>query len=759
MAFNAGFGHAVHGIATIPDTATVFSVDNLNTSGAGSLEAALTAAGTDKIITFNVGGSISLDVLVVAIATARIWVLGSTAPSPINITNGEIRFDDDNTTAVFIEGLRWRTGDQTSAGITHTDPSSVDTLGISGEAIDTVIIKSCSFAYGLDELLRIRNALTKISNICILDCIFAEPLHHSIHPTDPHSYGPLITDSLNITMAGNIHTHHNRRTPRFEDGNLEAINNIYYNPGSYLITVQDTALTANIDAIGNVLLYPTDPANWTDQSTLGALIANRSETNVVNVYNDDNVLAGETFSAGRFGGTEPVVSGTRLLNSGIEALPSAETISSAVANAGAWPTQRDTVDQRAVDQIQNRTGGFIDSQTEWITAVETTGYPVIASTTQTPLLVPPTGKAAYFATFYPVLVGTPNPIDGHQQAGDYLTFECEDFQTQENGSGWSEVADAEYSGGIGMACSDAGSSTFATTLNRIGYTVNIVDPGDYTIYLYCSRGAGAEDSFWISFDDSSSGGHRFNARSDDVHDWRSASTNGLTHTFTAGQHTVWLACYDPLAEADKIVLTTVVALPYTQADPSANSVYIAPLGLTSVTLNAVVPDFATTQSFREKIFTDFGLTLADGTILYHSTIAGFTVAVDSTVTTADLVTPGVYGWLEPGGERSLNYVFSTLEFRPDDTLETGEILVAIATLQATVDALTTSVPNAIYTRQIEGNETFEQMLRISRAFAAGDVVQQVNGDMVIKSADGTVDRISVSPGANDGRLVISTDGT
>ena len=68
------------------------------------------------------------------------------------------------------------------------------------------------------------------------------------------------------------------------------------------------------------------------------------------------------------------------------------------------------------------------------------------------------------------------------------------------------------------------------------------------------------------------------------------------------------------------------------------------------------------------------------------------------------------------------------------------------------------IENQIFARTVEGTETFEQMIRLMRALAAGNIVQQTDGSYVIKSADGLTDRITGDDAANGGRTISAVDG-
>jgi hypothetical protein len=61
------------------------------------------------------------------------------------------------------------------------------------------------------------------------------------------------------------------------------------------------------------------------------------------------------------------------------------------------------------------------------------------------------------------------------------------------------------------------------------------------------------------------------------------------------------------------------------------------------------------------------------------------------------------------------------------------------------------IENQIFTRVIESTFTFEQVLRLLGAIAAGDIVQQTDGSYVIKGLDDSTNRILGDLATNNGR--------
>lgn len=131
------------------------------------------------------------------------------------------------------------------------------------------------------------------------------------------------------------------------------------------------------------------------------------------------------------------------------------------------------------------------------------------------------------------------------------------------------------------------------------------------------------------------------------------------------------------------------------------------------------------------------------------------------------------GVLAGGGSRDWTdaekeEIRSALGVTGTKTTATGGQLQAIPTTAVDVSNLATSAEIAalndlsaqdVLTSTVEGSETLEQAIRLIRASAAGTIEQASDGSYVIKSADGNIDRVVGSLGANNGRTVDSLDAS
>jgi len=91
-----------------------------------------------------------------------------------------------------------------------------------------------------------------------------------------------------------------------------------------------------------------------------------------------------------------------------------------------------------------------------------------------------------------------------------------------------------------------------------------------------------------------------------------------------------------------------------------------------------------------------------------------------------------------------------------EKVEIREVNTGSGVTPTDITNITASVVASIYSRVIENGETFEEVIRLMRADAAGNIV--VNGlQHKLKSADGLTDRIIANADAA-GRTVTSTNG-
>ena len=197
----------------------------------GTFRHALAIASGPRIVRFAVTGYINL-LDDIAIVNPYITIEGHEAPGDgVCVRYGGISI---RTNDVIIRYLRVRPGDQSYPTHTASDPEDRDCIKIQGGS--EVILDHCSFTWAVDECVSTWVlAAVAPTNITIQNCIIAEGLYTSIHPSGNHSRGLLIgDDTTNVTVVHNLIMSNNRRSPMIKGGatDIYIYNNLIYNWGA-----------------------------------------------------------------------------------------------------------------------------------------------------------------------------------------------------------------------------------------------------------------------------------------------------------------------------------------------------------------------------------------------------------------------------------------------------------------------------------------------------------------------------------------------
>jgi len=348
---------------------TVYRVTNLNERGSGSLGACVAASGP-RVCVFEVSGTIRLNNDLV-IYNDRITIAGQTAPSPgIMLRGAALRIQGSD---VLVQHLRVRVGDDPSGPPAYNR----DALKIEGNAskvVRNVVIDHCSFSWAVDETA---TAWEFWDNITYRSNIFAEPLRESINPNPGTSdspgvgYGVLFgPNDGNASMMGNLLAHAVARNPLSFASRMVFVNNVVYDRANMdmALQTQNNRVTFT-SVVGNVFLRGPDytrtqsPVRVYTDDAVGLMPGSQ-------LYVRDNAAQeanSDPWSVVSFEG--PGIARNQLQASSAPAWP-AGLIARTTANqnvyeyvldgAGARPTDRDSVDQRIVQNVRNRSGQIIN---------------------------------------------------------------------------------------------------------------------------------------------------------------------------------------------------------------------------------------------------------------------------------------------------------------------------------------------------------------------------------------------------------------
>jgi len=347
----------------------VYIITNLNDDGPGSLRNAIEAIGARTIV-FGVSGTIILQSPLI-IENNNITIAGHTAPGDgICIRDHPLIIDADN---VIMRYLRVRLG----------DIKRLAEDACSAFFHKNLMIDHCSFSWGIDEVLTIRDN----ENSTVQWCIISESLNHSYHPKGDHGYGG-IWGGKKASFHHNLIAHNSSRNPRFSGSRyhsepekeiVDFRNNIIYNWG---FNSAYGGEGGNHNIVDNY--YKFGPASrhkdrivepWDDTSTW---------------YIRDNfvygfpLITGNNWAGGVQGDhatvgkrSEPVPFAP------VETQDAQTAFELVLENAGAVLPKRDLVDQRIIEEVRTGTAtyggvlgthsGIIDSQSD------VGGWPVLKS--------------------------------------------------------------------------------------------------------------------------------------------------------------------------------------------------------------------------------------------------------------------------------------------------------------------------------------------------------------------------------------------
>lgn len=166
--------------AADPSVIKVVRVKSLADDGIDTLRKAVGTTTTNPVVViFDVSGVIELESPLV-IRNSNLTIAGQTAPAPGIALHGSGVLCKANN--VLIQHLRVRPGDRWADSSTANTTTNRDAVRVEGnnkvEVISNVVFDHCTFGWSLDEMSSVWN---RWDNVTFNKCLFAEPLHNSIH--------------------------------------------------------------------------------------------------------------------------------------------------------------------------------------------------------------------------------------------------------------------------------------------------------------------------------------------------------------------------------------------------------------------------------------------------------------------------------------------------------------------------------------------------------------------------------------------------
>ncbi len=349
---------------------SIIIVNTLNDDGDGSLRKAINAKGS-KIIVFAVSGTIHLNSPLSI--KANTTIAGQTAPGDgICLADQPVSLGGDN---IIIRYLRFRMGDRFQSQKGMVDGSGGDDA-FGGTRRKNIIIDHCSMSWSTDEVFSVYAG----DSTTLQWNIISEPLNYSYHfetgdkDWEHHGFGG-IWGGLHLTAHHNLIAHCNNRCPRFNGIRhtptelVDYRNNVIYNWGSNNIYAGEGGsynIVNNYFKYGpstnkNVRYRICNPGKRDPDIGFGSWHVTGNYVDDSKAVTNDNWLGVDMGN----GGTEEDKKKFVIKNAHpAEALPvEPATVSyQAVLQSAGASFRRDTLDQRIVNDVRNRTGGFIDVQ-------------------------------------------------------------------------------------------------------------------------------------------------------------------------------------------------------------------------------------------------------------------------------------------------------------------------------------------------------------------------------------------------------------
>ncbi|MCI1190086.1 T9SS type A sorting domain-containing protein [Hymenobacter sp. DH14] len=370
------------GRAAVPTT--VFEVTSLaDTNVPGTLRYALSQSATaapSRTVVFRVCGTIHL--------TARLNIpanttlAGQTAPGDgICLADRQVSLSGNNVVVRFV---RFRLGDRypQESGLGMTNGNG-DEDAFSATERKNILIDHCTMSWSEDEAFTFYGATT--DSMTLQWNLISEPLNYSYHfetgDTDyeRHGYGG-IWGGRRASFHHNLFAHCNSRTPRWNgtrygaavgSENCDFRNNVIYDWGSNNVYGGEGG---NYNMVNNY--YKSGPS--TSSSSRSKVVNPYKQTTApllpyAQIYLAGNyvdgypaITAANWKGATMQGGTLADTTQSKVLApfniAPLNTQTAAAAYASVLQSVGCVLPVRDAVDQRIIQEVQNRTGGIIDVQ-------------------------------------------------------------------------------------------------------------------------------------------------------------------------------------------------------------------------------------------------------------------------------------------------------------------------------------------------------------------------------------------------------------
>jgi hypothetical protein len=348
----------------------VYIVSNLNDKGEGSFREAAEAKGK-RIIIFAVSGTIHLETKLTI--KGDVTIAGQTAPGDgICLADNSVGLGGDN---IIVRYLRFRMGDKYQRGGMVDGNGGDDAFG--GVRRKHIIIDHCSMSWSTDEVFSIYAG----DSTTLQWNLIAEPLNYSYHfeagdkDYEHHGFGG-IWGGRHLTAHHNLFAHCTNRNPRFDglrnspEENVDFRNNVIYNWGGNSIYAGEGGnynLVNNYYKYGpstnkNVYYRIVSPGKWEKPAIpYGKFYVNGNYVDGAKDVTKNNWLGIEMGNKGTLDDKKEAIIDKPHSFEPIPDQTAVDAYEVVMKFVGA-SYKRDTLDERIIDNVKNRTGRFIDVQ-------------------------------------------------------------------------------------------------------------------------------------------------------------------------------------------------------------------------------------------------------------------------------------------------------------------------------------------------------------------------------------------------------------
>jgi hypothetical protein len=328
----------------------ILKVTTRSDSGAGSLRVALEDS-RPRVVIFEVSGYIDTSGIVVD--DPCLTIAGQTAPSPgITLRGGNLQTIEIRTHDVLVQHLRVRSGDS------NCNTTNLGAWWYTTEQVDNIVFDHISSSWSTDEGVYFKGNGVTASHFTVWRSIMSEGLYNV--PCGPLGSGS-ISSAASTSYIQNLFANNFVRNPSVS-GYVHRLNNVFYhwNEGNGPTTASYFGGGQFfVTDIGNRSIVGPNNSNGYQFSHFG----DGSSPSGSQRYSSDNTLDNATgftvsplFNQLSYNPTVGVVPSQAPIPSGFTPMPSSAVEAFVLENAGARPTDRDSVDARIVSEVTARTG-------------------------------------------------------------------------------------------------------------------------------------------------------------------------------------------------------------------------------------------------------------------------------------------------------------------------------------------------------------------------------------------------------------------